>query len=339
MHPEQPPPTPDTGRSRWLALIEPPLALGLVFGISIFFGMFGFVATAFLVEEDPLESLFGMERKLGVELIHDGGETIPTIEETKRIVAAVFDVTDVIVIPEGERAWQLLAWIRGEPAPSSSTELTQQLGALGWSDPVPTVTTLPRYFGAMENPRRMRMYIPPAMTIQALVFSLGGWVMVRWRDPRALRDPARLTTALLWGGGAAIVAFIGSTLVGGGLQLTGWEIEEQGWIQALMADRASLLLLTPWLVVLGPVSEEVFFRGYVFRRLFSSAGPRAAYLVSAVLFALIHWHPVGLPMYLLIGLVFCWVYQKTGNLWAPVLAHVIYNGFVVTLPLLAPVSP
>ncbi len=336
-HPELPPPEETPRRSRLLVLLEPPLALALAFGISIFFGMFAFIGTAFLVEEEPFESLFGMERKLGIELIH-GVETVPAIDETKRIVASVFDVSDVIVIPDGERAWQLLAWIQGEPRQDSLAELTARLGELGWLEPVPTLTTLPRYFGAMENPRRMRMYIPPAMTVQSFVFILGGWIMLRWRRPRALRDPTRLATALAWGATAALAAFVGSTLVGGGLQLTGWEIEEQGWIQALMADKSSLLLLTPWLVVFGPVSEEVFFRGYVFRRLFSSVGARAAYFVSAILFAIIHWHPVGFPMYMLIGLVFCWVYRKTGNLWAPVFGHVVYNGFVITLPLLAPAS-
>lgn len=337
MHPGQPPRPEETRRSRWLVLIEPPLALGLAFGISIFCGMFGFMATAFFVEEDPVESLFGTEHKLDVELTQ-AGDTLPALDETKQAVAAVFDVSDVIVIPEGERVWQLLAWIPNEPANNALPELTRRLGALGWSDPAPTMTTSPRYFGAMENPRRMRVYVPPAMTIQALVFVLAAWIMVRWRHPLALRDPVHPTTALLWGAGAAIVAFIGSTLVGGGLQLTGWEIEEQAWIQALMADRSSLLLLTPWLVLLGPVSEEVFFRGYVFRRLFSSAGPRAAYVVSAILFAVIHWHPVGLPMYVLIGLVFCWVYRRTGTLWAPIFGHVLYNGLVITLPLLAPAS-
>ncbi|NIM62730.1 MAG: CPBP family intramembrane metalloprotease, partial [Acidobacteria bacterium] len=60
--------------------------------------------------------------------------------------------------------------------------------------------------------------------------------------------------------------------------------------------------------------------------------------VSAVLFAVIHWHPIGFPMYAIIGLVFCWVYRRTGNLWAPVCGHVIYNAIVVGIPLLAPAA-
>ena len=329
----------ETTRSRYVVLIEPPLALGLAFVVSIFLGVAGFFATALLVETDPIESLLGMERKLDIQLIQADVEVAPALDETKSTVASAFEVADVIVIPEGERAWRLLAWIEGDPTDDGLANLAARLDELGWVDAVPKMTRQPRYFGAMENPRRMRLYIPPAMTIQAFVFILAAWVMVRWRKPGALRGPVRPTAALVWGAGSALVAFVGSTLVGGGLHLTGWEVEEQAWIQALMADRSALLMLMPWLVLLGPISEEVFFRGYVFRRLFSSAGPRAAYLVSALLFAVIHWHPVGFPMYTVIGLVFCWVYQRTGNLWAPVFGHVIYNALVVTLPLLAPPTP
>jgi len=328
-----------TTRSRYAVLIEPPLALALAFVVSIFFGAAGFLGTATLVETDPINGLLGMERKLDIRLAQGDGDRVPALDETRSTVESVFEVADVIVIPDGEQAWQLLAWIEGDPAGEALTELTQRLEELGWVDTVPMLTAQPRYLGAMENPRRMRLYIPPAMTIQAFVFILAAWIMVRWRKPVALREAVRPSGIVVWGVGSALVAFLGSTLIGGGLQLTGWEVEEQPWIQALMADRSSLLMLMPWLVLIGPVSEEVFFRGYVFRRLFSSAGPRAAYLVSALLFALIHWHPVGFPMYMLIGLVFCWVYQRTGSLWAPVFGHVIYNALVVTMPLLSPPAP
>ena len=63
--------------------------------------------------------------------------------------------------------------------------------------------------------------------------------------------------------------------------------------------------------------------------------PNGGFTVDrAVLFGLIHVHPVGIPMYVTIGLVFCWVHRRTGSLLAPVVAHVIYNGIVLAIPLL-----
>jgi membrane protease YdiL (CAAX protease family) len=324
--------------SRFVILVEPAIALFLAFVVSIFFSLAGFLATAALVENDPI-GMLGTQRKLDIELMPKDGEVAPKLEDTRSAVAMAFEAADVIVIPEGEGSWRLMAWIDEDPTDNALAGIAVRLAELGWDDAVPRMTTQPRYLGAMENPRRMRQYIPPAMTAQAFVFIFAAWVMVRWRKPPAFGGSVRPAAALAWGAGSALVAFFGSTLVGGGLQLTGWEVEEQAWIQALMADRSALLVLMPWLVLLGPISEEVFFRGYVFRRLFSSVGPRAAYLVSALLFAVIHWHPVGFPMYTVIGLVFCWVYQRTGSLWAPVFGHVVYNALVISIPLFVPQGP
>jgi len=329
----------ETTRSRFLVLVEPVLVLGLAFGVSILLGSAGFVATTLVAETDPMGSLLGTQRKLDIRLTPKDPEASPTLDETRSIVASAFEKVDVVVVPEGESVWRLLAWIEDDPTDTGLADITIRLDELGWSDPVSKISTQSRYLGVMENPRRMRVYIPVFMTIQVGAFILAAWFMLRWRRPGALPGSLRPGAALLWGAGSALVAFLGSILVGGGIQLTGWEVEEQAWIQTLMADRPSLLMLLPWLVFLGPISEEVFFRGYVFRRLYSTAGPRAAYLVSALLFALIHLHPVGFPMYALIGLVFCWVYQRTGSLWAPVFGHVVYNALVVTLPLLAPPTP
>lgn len=330
----------ETSRSRFVVLVEPPLALLLAFAVSILFGIAGFFATALLVENDSIGALLGMERKLDIRLTPGEAEALPApLDATRSAVVSIFEKVDVVVIPEGEEIWRLLAWIEGDPSDEQLANVVVRLDELGWDNVIPTMTTQPRYLGAWENPRRMRAYVPPAMTIQAFVFIVAAWIMIRWRKPRPLGGTIRPAAVFAWGLGSAVAAFLASTLVGGGLHLTGWEVEEQAWIRALMADRSALLVLMPWLVLFGPVSEEVFFRGYVFRRLFSSAGPGAAYAVSALLFAVIHWHPVGLPMYAVIGLVFCWVYRRTGNLWAPVVGHVVYNALVVGIPLVAPPTP
>ena len=329
----------ETSRSRFVVLIEPLVATLLTFVVLIPFIFVGFVVTALLVENDPIGSLRGMEQKLEVWLTPGDAEALPALDETRSAIASIFERVDVIVVPEGEKAWRLFAWIEGDPADGQLANVAVRLDELGWDDVVPKMTTQPRYVSALENPRRMRVYVPPVMTVQAFLFIIAAWIMVRWRKPRAFDGTVRPAAVFAWGVGSAVAAFFASTLIGGGLQLTGWEVEEQPWIQALMADRSALLVLMPWLVLFGPVSEEVFFRGYVFRRLFSNIGPTAAYLVSALLFALIHWHPVGFPMYTIIGLIFCWAYRKTGNLWAPVCGHVVYNALVVGIPLLASPTP
>jgi len=329
----------ETTRSRWLLLLEPALVTLLALVVSAGLGVVGLFAVAFLIEPDPIASLVGIERKLEVRLIPADAETPPALEATRLSITSTFDSVDVIVVQEDGGEWRLLAWVQDDPTGDDLAAITGGLTDLGWDNVTPMMTTQQRLHGTLENPHRMRSYIPPAMTGQAFMFILIAWIMVRWRKPNALGIPVRPAAVVSWGVGAALIAFLGSTVVGGGIHLAGLEVQEQPWIRALMADSSALLALTPWIVVLGPISEEVFFRGYVFRRLFSRSGPAAAYLASALLFAVVHWHPVGFPMYAIIGLVFCWVYRKTGSLWAPILGHVTYNALVVGIPLMASPTP
>jgi len=56
----------------------------------------------------------------------------------------------------------------------------------------------------------------------------------------------------------------------------------------------------------------------------------AAVAVS-VLFAAMHAYPWGTPMLFVLGLTFTALFESTGTLWAPILAHSLYNGIMVLL--------
>lgn len=102
-----------------------------------------------------------------------------------------------------------------------------------------------------------------------------------------------------------------------------------------------LLVIFLW----AGIGEEIFFRGYLYRGLRGRWGVGAAAAVSSILFGIRHATQLGLlaPDYpwgaaiawslfaSVAGLGFCWLFQKTGSLTAPVLAHYILN----LIPLIA----
>ena len=95
----------------------------------------------------------------------------------------------------------------------------------------------------------------------------------------------------------------------------------------LAENRAPIL---GWLLVLvtlvGPAAEEIFFRGLVHGWLRGRVGAWVSIGLTAFVFALMHNDIVAfLPIFLL-GLIFGWVYEKTGSLAAPVAIHVLHNG-------------
>jgi len=125
-------------------------------------------------------------------------------------------------------------------------------------------------------------------------------------------------------------------LVGFALNLLGFPVQEQEWVLELLRDRATLLGLIPWIVVLLPLSEEVFFRGYVFRFVSQRIGLRTGAVVSALMFALVHFNLSGFLIYVGIGLVLAWVYVRSSSLVAPIIGHVIHNSIVLAVGVFAP---
>jgi uncharacterized protein len=81
-------------------------------------------------------------------------------------------------------------------------------------------------------------------------------------------------------------------------------------------------------VVVDPICEEVFWRGFVYRGLASSAlGPSGAIIVISAIFALLHLYGLfGTVFVFLNGILYGWLRWHTGSLTAPIAAHMFHNG-------------
>lgn len=79
-------------------------------------------------------------------------------------------------------------------------------------------------------------------------------------------------------------------------------------------------------VVCAPVLEEILFRGLIFESCRERFGSGAAVLISALLFGLVHGVPVQIINAFVVGLIFGYVYLRTGSLLSVILLHVVNNG-------------
>ena len=89
------------------------------------------------------------------------------------------------------------------------------------------------------------------------------------------------------------------------------------------------------LCILTPIWEEVFFRGVVFRRLSLRYKTTTAAVVSSLIFGLMHFGGSSMFHAFLVGVLFCYIYARTQNIWVPIILHGFGN-FLSTLSLLAP---
>jgi membrane protease YdiL (CAAX protease family) len=183
----------------------------------------------------------------------------------------------------------------------------------------------------------LREVAKPYLTLQAVVFIAAGAVMWRFRvRPDRGRERSDYFTAILTGVAAGLAAFLLSLLMGALLKLLGFPVQEQSWVLELLRDRKQVLGLAPWMVLIVPVSEEVFFRAYVFGTLSQRAGLAAGLVISSIMFAAVHFNPSGFFVYFGIGMVLAYVYRRTSNIAAPIAGHVVHNSLVLSALLLMP---
>jgi uncharacterized protein len=110
--------------------------------------------------------------------------------------------------------------------------------------------------------------------------------------------------------------------------------EDLGLAGASPMRFAFLLLMGGYFV---PLAEELLFRGVIFRWLLEKLGFVLAALLSGALFGALHFgggsdHIWVTSAY---GVVFAWLYFRTGSIWAPVFAHRTTNTVALTIAWLA----
>jgi membrane protease YdiL (CAAX protease family) len=76
--------------------------------------------------------------------------------------------------------------------------------------------------------------------------------------------------------------------------------------------------------VLAPVSEELFFRGVIFGLIRKNTGFYLAAVLSSLVFSLFHGLELAFPVFVL-AMLLCYLYERTGALFLPVLVHVVNN--------------
>jgi membrane protease YdiL (CAAX protease family) len=106
---------------------------------------------------------------------------------------------------------------------------------------------------------------------------------------------------------------------------------QQDVVQTLGGDRSLGLLVATAIVVIliAPVAEEVFFRGFFYRALRNRLSALLATLVVSILFGSIHYSGRDtldlLPMLVLLGVIFCVLYERTGSLYPSIALHQLNN--------------
>jgi membrane protease YdiL (CAAX protease family) len=160
------------------------------------------------------------------------------------------------------------------------------------------------------------------------------WLATRFGDPRARGNVAIGASPLSGAATACAVLatpgllWLGEPLGKFGLWLFGeWQAKQFENLYENISWASGLALVA--FIALAPAFvEELFFRGYMQRRLLARWSPLAAVPVVGVLFAAMHGTPAWALAILPLGLWFGVLAWRTGSLWPGIFSHAFINGSV-----------
>jgi hypothetical protein len=99
-------------------------------------------------------------------------------------------------------------------------------------------------------------------------------------------------------------------------------------------DVDSSILTVPYVVLLGPVAEELVFRGVMMDRLKPAFSFWTANIIQAALFGVFHLNVIQGVYAFCLGLVLGLVVQVTGTILASVMTHILFNGTTEVISLI-----
>jgi membrane protease YdiL (CAAX protease family) len=95
-------------------------------------------------------------------------------------------------------------------------------------------------------------------------------------------------------------------------------------------DQLAIAVLV--IAVIPAIGEEVLFRGVLQRNLsYWTGNVHVGVWLAAALFSAIHVQFLGFFPRMLLGALFGYLYLWSGNIWVPILAHFVNNGFTVLM--------
>ncbi len=153
---------------------------------------------------------------------------------------------------------------------------------------------------------------------------------VGWRDAFGWHGPNLKKSLLLAVGALAIMlpaVWLLQTFSCAALEKIGWPVENQRAVGIFIGIKSFWLRAGFGfiIIVIVPVAEEFIFRGMLYPFVKQLGSPRAAFFGVSAVFAAIHFDAGTFVPLFALALALTWLYEKTGNLLAPITAHSLFN--------------
>lgn len=237
--------------------------------------------------------------------------------------------------------WTFRQTIRGVLATLLPWVLFAVMGQLSSNNTAPT-HPLPR---GKDLAQGVSFFIFTAILEGAFVIAPLLYALSRRAPGVSVRDGLRglglrstpLIPAIGWVIAGVVVVVLGADLYGILLHALHWQLQTNTdtLLQEAKTEPLTVMGALAGSVLVAPLCEEIFFRGYLFGGLLRRMRPVAAVITSALLFAIAHALIGSFTPLLLIGVVLAVVRWRTGSIWPGMAIHICNNALATILILSA----
>ncbi|MDK2820736.1 MAG: protease family protein [Clostridia bacterium] len=136
-----------------------------------------------------------------------------------------------------------------------------------------------------------------------------------------------------WGVGGGLFLFTSVILIGGIIQSFLPDPAPQPFTDLIVKAKHPKDLIIPFLigVVIAPLTEEVYFRGFLFPALKKRFGLLVGITGSSIFFSLLHFDLLRFIPLAIGGIGLAYLYNKTGNILTSIIAHATWNSIMLLL--------
>lgn len=90
-------------------------------------------------------------------------------------------------------------------------------------------------------------------------------------------------------------------------------------------DGSTRFALIVTALIVAPIGEECFFRGFLYTTLRQQARPIAAAIIAGAYFGAVHISLLQMLPLTVFGIMQCLIYERCRTLWIPILTHFTFN--------------
>ena len=151
----------------------------------------------------------------------------------------------------------------------------------------------------------------------------GRWALLGFRRVK----PISTTIIVIFGVAIAQSAVVGYTLL---VQQLGIDFLIPSDLPREWADApVSFAIIAISAIIVAPLVEEIFFRGFMYQALRRTMAILPAALLTSLVFGIAHIDPAIIIPIAVVGMILLGIYRWTGNLWSSIITHAGYNAVAV----------